>query len=146
MLAALLLNSANVISYVQPAAYILSGGARGSVMRSRFEYEAPGLLKKAALTLRAPHKWRSRVRPWVFDKKSGARFQLAEDEHSALRPLTSHMRNGSTSLPAAVAFDEAAAAIMERRRGYCFEWERLAKRTPVEWESWLDGGLRRLRW
>ena len=46
-------------------------------MRSRFEYEAPGLLKKAALTLKAPHKWRSRVRPWVFDKKSGVRFQLA---------------------------------------------------------------------
>jgi hypothetical protein len=115
-------------------------------MRSRFEYEAPGLLKKAALTLKAPHKWRSRVRPWVFDKKSGARFQLAEDEHAALKPLTSRLRNGGTSLPAAVAFNEAAAAIMARRRGYCFEWDHLAKRTPAEWESWLDGGLRRLRW
>jgi hypothetical protein len=115
-------------------------------MHSRFEYEAPSLVKKAALTLKAPHKWRSRVRPWVFDKKSGARFQLTEDEHSALRPLTSRLRNGSTSLPAAVAFDEAAAAIMDRRRGYCFEWERLAKRTSAEWESWLSGSLRRLRW
>ena len=54
-------------------------------MRSRFEYEAPSLLKKAALTLKAPHKWRSSVRPWVFDKKSGARFQLDADEHLPLR-------------------------------------------------------------
>ena len=60
-------------------------------MRSRFEYEAPGLLKKAALTLKAPHKWRSRVRPWVFDKQSGVRFQLTEDEHAALKPLTSRI-------------------------------------------------------
>ena len=96
-------------------------------MRCQFEYEAPSLRRKVALTLKAPHKWRSRVRPWVFDKKSGARFQLAEDEHSALRPLTLRM-NGSPSLPAAVAFDEAAAAIMDRRRGYCFEWDHLAKR------------------
>ena len=61
-------------------------------MRCQFEYEAPSLRRKVALTLKAPHKWRSRVRPWVFDKKSGARFQLAEDEHSALRPLTLRMR------------------------------------------------------
>jgi len=44
----------------------------------------------------------------------------------------------------AVAFDQAASAIMDLRRGYCFEWNRLAKRTPAEWESWLNGGLRRL--
>jgi hypothetical protein len=113
-------------------------------MRSQFEYES--LLKKAALTLKAPHRWRSRVRPWVFDKKSGVRFQLDAAEHAALKPLTSRIKNGSTSLPVAVAFNEAAAAILDRRRGYCFEWERLAKRTPVEWESWLDGGLHRLRW
>jgi hypothetical protein len=76
-------------------------------MRSRFEYEAPGLNKKAALTLKAPHLWRSQVRPWVFDKRSGVRFQLAKDEHAALKPVTSRMRNGSTSLPVAVAFDKA---------------------------------------
>jgi hypothetical protein len=115
-------------------------------MRSRFEFEAPSLLKKVALTIKAPHQWRSRVRPWVFDKKSGVRFQLAKDEHVALRPLTSRLANGSTSLPVAVAFDQAAGAIMDRRRGYCFEWNRLAKRTPAEWDSWLSGGLRRLRW
>ena len=139
------LNSANVISYVQPAVYILSG-ARQAIMRSQFEYEVPSLLKKAALTIRAPHRWRSHQRPWVFDKKSGVRFQLAEDEHTALGPLTRRLRNGSTSLPVAVALNEAAAAIMARRRGYCFEWNRLAKRTPAEWDAWLSGGLRRLRW
>jgi hypothetical protein len=97
-------------------------------MLSRFEYEAPGLIKKAALTIKAPHRWRSRVRPWVFDKRSGVRFQLAKDEHAALKPLTSRMRNGSTPLEVAVAFDHAADALMDRRRGYCFEWNRLAKR------------------
>jgi hypothetical protein len=115
-------------------------------MRSRYEYEAPSLLKKVALTLQAPHRWRSRSRAWVFDKKTGVRFQLASDECYALKPLTLHMANGSTRVEVAVAFDQAASAIMDRRRGYCFEWNRLAKRTPAEWESWLNGGLRRLRW
>ena len=101
----------------------LQRGTRGSVMRPQFEYEAPSLRRKVALALKAPHKWRSRVRPWVFDKKSGVRFQLGADEHAALKPLTSRLRNGSTSLPVAVAFNEAAAAILDRRRGYCFEWE-----------------------
>jgi hypothetical protein len=124
---------------VQPAVYASSGVHEAQLCVASLSTRHP------AFTLKAPHKWRSRVRPWVFDKKSGARFQLAEDEHSALRPLTLRMRNGSPSLPAAVAFDEAAAAIMDRRRGYCFEWDHLAKRTPAEWESWLNGGLRRLR-
>ena len=112
-------------------------------MRSRFEYEAPGLLKKVALTIRAPHRWRSQVRPWVFDKKSGVRLQLAKDEHAALQPLTSRMRNGSTPLEVAVAFDHVADAIMDRRRGYCFEWNRLAKQTTAEWNDYL--GERNLR-
>ncbi len=54
------------------------------------------------------------------------------------------MRNGSTPLPLVVAFDHVASAIMNR--GYCFEWDRLAIRTPAECDSWLDDGLRRLRW
>ena len=95
-------------------------------MRSRFEYEAPSFLQKATLTLKAPHRWRSSVRPWVFDKKSGVRFQLAEDEETALRPVTRRMRNGSTALPVVVAFDQVAEAMMDRRRGYCFEWNRFA--------------------
>jgi hypothetical protein len=78
-------------------------------MRSRFEYEAPNLLMKAALTLKAPHRWRSRLRPWVFDKKSGVRFQLAEDEDAALRPLTSRMKNGGTP-------SEVTTAIRSRGR------------------------------
>jgi hypothetical protein len=115
-------------------------------MRSRFEFEAPSLLKKVALTIKTPHQWRSRVRPWVFDKQSGVRFQLSQDEDAALKPLTCHMQNGGTRLEVAVAFDQAAGAIMDRRRGYCFEWNRIAKRTPADWDSWLSGGLRRLRW
>ena len=87
-------------------------------MRSRYEYEAPSLLKKVALTLQAPHRWRSRSRAWVFDKKTGVRFQLASDECYALKPLTLHMANGSTRVEVAVAFDQAASAIMDRRRGY----------------------------
>jgi hypothetical protein len=106
-------------------------------MRSRFEYEAPNLLKKAALTLKAPHRWRSRLRPWVFDKKSGVRFQLAEDEDAALRPLTLRIKNGGTPSGVTTAFDHVAAAIMDRRCGYCFEWNRLAKQTTTEWNDLL---------
>ena len=43
-------------------------------MRSRFEYEAPGLLKKAALTLKAPHKWRSRVRMGALGQANSGRM------------------------------------------------------------------------
>jgi hypothetical protein len=106
-------------------------------MHSRFEYEAPGLLKKAALTFKAPHRWRSRLRPWVFDKQSGVRFQLAKDEQAALRPLTSRIRNDSTTIEVAVAFDHVADAILDRRRGYCFEWNRLANQTMAEWNDRL---------
>jgi len=56
------------------------------------------------------------LRPWVFDKQSGVRFQLVADEDAALRPLTSRMRNGSTLPEVAAAFDHVAAAIMDRRR------------------------------
>jgi hypothetical protein len=106
-------------------------------MRSRFEYEAPGLLKKAVLTIKAPHRWRSSVRPWVFDKQSGVRFQLAADEDAALQPLTCRMKNGSTPRGVAAAFDHVAAAIMDRRRGYCFEWNRLAKQSTADWDDRL---------
>ena len=115
-------------------------------MRSRFEYELPSFLQKATLTLTAPHRWRAHGRPWVFDKKSGVRFQLAKDEEVALRPLTHRMINGSTPIPIAVAFDHAASALLDRRLGYCCEWERLSRRTPADWNSCLDAGQRRLRW
>ena len=58
----------------------------------RFEYQSPSVLQKATLTLKAPHRWRSSVRPWVFDKKSGVRFQLAKDKETALQPLTRRSR------------------------------------------------------
>ncbi len=106
-------------------------------MRSRFEYEAPGLLKKTLLAIKAPHRCRSSLRPWVFDKQSGVRFQLAKDEQVALEPLTSRLRNGSTPPEVMIAFDQAADAILDRRRGYCFKWNRLAKQTTAEWDDCL---------
>jgi hypothetical protein len=115
-------------------------------MRSRFEFQAPGLIRRAALTIKAPLHCRSEVRPWVFDKKSGVRFQLAKDEHAALKPVTSRIGNGSSSLPVTVAFEQTAESIMNRRRGHRSEWNRLAQRTPADWDRWLSGGLRRLRW
>ncbi len=115
-------------------------------MRSRFEYQPPSLLEKTVLAIKGPHHWQSRTRPWVFDKKNGVRFQLSKDEQVALKPLTSRMRNGSTPFPVAVAFEQVAEAMMARRRGYCFEWNRLAQRTASEWDRWLSGAQRRLRW
>jgi hypothetical protein len=115
-------------------------------MRSRYEYEAPSLLQTATLTLKAPLHWRTHRRPWVFDKKSGVRFQLARDEEAALQPLTRRITNGSTPIPIAVAFDHAASALLDRRLGYSSEWDRLARRTPADWNGCLDAGLRRLRW
>jgi len=131
------LNSAFVARYDLPLVYIFIQVHGGSVMRSRFEYEAPGLLKKTLLTITAPHRWRSCVRPWVFDKQGGVRFQLAKDELVALQPLTSRLRNGSTPPQVSIAFDQAADAILNRRRGYCFEWNRLAKQTAAEWNDHL---------
>jgi hypothetical protein len=115
-------------------------------MRSRFEYEAPGFLQKATLTIKAPRHWRSHARAWVFDKKSGVRFQLAKDEEIALQPLIRRMSNGCTAIPIAVAFDHVASALFDRRLGYCCEWQRLAQRTSADWNSCLDAGFRRLRW
>ena len=112
----------------------------------RFEYQPPSLFQKAILTLKAPHRWRSSVRPWVFDKTSGVRFQLAKDEETTLQPLTRRITNGTTHVPIALAFDHAASALLDRRRGYCFEWQGLATRTPADWDACLDAGLRRLRW
>ncbi len=33
-----------------------------------------------------------------------------------------------------------------RDRCYGFEWDRLASRTTSEWDAWLNGRLRPLRW
>jgi hypothetical protein len=81
-----------------------------------------------------------------FDKKSGAQSHLTQEEHAALKPLTSRLNNGDMRFYVAVAFDEAAASLIDRRRGYCFAWNRLAQRSLSEWDDWLRGSLRRLRW
>lgn len=125
------------------AALLAKHGAR---MISRYEYRPPGLLAKVALIFRSPHRWRSSLRAWVFDKEDGMLFQLAEDEAAALAPLVSRMGNGSIPLEVAAAFDLAARAIVARRLGYGFEWVHLARRTEADWDTWLNGALRRLRW
>jgi hypothetical protein len=107
-------------------------------MRSRFEYQAPGLLKTTFLIIKAPHRWPASTRPWLFDKRSGVRFQLAKDEQIALQPLTARLRNGGTSPEVAIAFDQAADAVLNRRRGYCFEWTRLSKYTAADWSDRLS--------
>src|SRR5215467_1251607 len=106
-------------------------------MRSRFEYQAPGLFEKALLIIKAPHRWPASTRPWLFDKQSGIRFQLAKDEQVALRSLTARLRNGSTSSEVVTAFDQVGDAVLNRRRGYCFEWNRLSKRTAADWNDRL---------
>ena len=111
-------------------------------MSLRWEYEALGFAEKRKSRL----PWRSRARPGIFDKKSGARLQLTEEEEAALKPLVGRMSNGRTPSEVAIAFDLMADALYNRRLGYCFEWDRLAKRTTSEWDAWLNGRLRPLRW
>ena len=104
-------------------------------MGLRCEYEAPEAAENAR-----------EVRPCVFDKQSGARLQLTEDEHAALAPLIARMSNGNTPSEVSIAFDLMAEALYKRRLGYCFEWDRLATRTATEWDAWLRGRVRPLRW
>ena len=115
-------------------------------MDRRFEYQPLGLWEKTVLVIRRPHRWRSSLRPWIFDKKDGMRFQLAEDEEVALKPLTSRMKNGNSSFAVDRAFDQASDALVLRRLGYGFVWAQLAQRTKSDWDHWLAGALRRLRW
>ena len=63
-----------------------------------------------------------------------------------MEPLFARMRNGSTPFEVSIAFDLVAEALYKRRLGYSFEWDRLASRTAAEWDAWLQGGLRLLRW
>ena len=115
-------------------------------MGLRCEYEALGFADKARPAIRAPLHWRSQVRPSVFDKESGVRLQLTEDEQAALEPLIARMSNGSTAFEVAIAFDLMVDALYDRRLGYSFEWDRLALRTATEWDAWLNARLRPLRW
>ena len=115
-------------------------------MGSRWEYEALGSVEKAPVGSKARLLWRSAVRPCIFDKKSGVRLKLTEEEEAALEPLIGRMSNGSTPTEFAIAFDLMADALYNRRLGYGFEWDRLANRTTSEWDAWLNGRLRPLRW
>ena len=105
-------------------------------MGLRCEYEAaPEFAEKA---------WEDR--PCVFDKQSGVRLQLTDDEHAALEPLIARMCDGHTPYEVSIAFDLMADALYKRRLGYCFDWDRLASRTATDWDAWLRSRLRPLRW
>jgi hypothetical protein len=90
-------------------------------MSARFTYEAPNAFLRAALTLTTPRRWRSRARPWIFDKVTGVRFQPSEDEDAVLSRLADAADD---------AYDSLVQAMMDKRRGYVFEWHRLARSLP----------------
>ena len=115
-------------------------------MGLRCEYEAPEFADEARPAIRASLHWHSHICPSVFDKESGVRLQLTEDEQAALEPLVARMSNGSTPFEVAIAFDAMVDALFNRRLGYSFEWDRLARRSAAEWNAWLNGRLRPLRW
>ena len=118
-----------------------------SRMSLRWEFEDVRIAENASLGIKGRLHWRrSQVRPCIFDKKSGVRLQLTEDEQGALKPLIARMSNGSTPFEVAIAFDLMADALYNRRLGYGFEWDRLANRTATEWDAWINGRLRPLRW
>jgi hypothetical protein len=56
------------------------------------------------------------------------------------------MSNGNTPFEVAIAFDVMVEALYNRRLGYGFEWDRLARRTAAEWDAWMKARLRSLRW
>ena len=82
----------------------------------RFKYEAPSLLRKAAISLKAPHRWLSGTRPWVFDNLSGVRFQLTQDEETVIRKLAAAMAKRPTGRDldavANMPADDAHAALV----------------------------------
>jgi len=106
-------------------------------MRIRFKYEPPSAFRKLAITITHPYRWRAKVRPWVFDNESGARFQLARDEDAVVRRLSARMTKNTRPAELTAAFDRVARAIVQRRLGYGFEWTRLAKLTDGGWDAWL---------
>jgi hypothetical protein len=106
-------------------------------MRIRFKYEPPSAIRKLAITITHPYRWRAKVRPWVFDNESGARFQLAGDEDAVVRRLSVRMAKGAPATQLTTAFDHVAQAIVQRRLGYGFEWTRLAKMTDGGWDALL---------
>ena len=73
-------------------------------MSLRWEYEALRISEDARLSIKAACIGVApQVRPCIFDKKSGARLQLTEDEQGALKPLIARMSNGSTPFESPLA-------------------------------------------
>jgi hypothetical protein len=106
-------------------------------MRIRFKYEPPSRFRKLAITMAHPYRWRAKIRPWVFDNESGARFQLADDEDAVLGRLSVRLAQDKPSPDVTAAFDHVARAIVQRRLGYGFEWTRLTKLTDSGWDAWV---------
>ncbi len=104
----------------------------------RFKYEAPSFFRKAAIGFKAPHRWRSGTRPWVFDNLSGVRFQLTQDEETVIRKLATAMAKRPPGPNLDAAFDYVAGVIARKRLGYTFDWRRLSAWTAADWESWLS--------
>ena len=109
----------------------------------RFKYEAPGLLRKAAISIAAPHRWRSNVRPWIFDSHSGIRFQLTEGEEAVIECLAGCIAKRGASPSSDAAFDYVADAIVRRRLGYGFDWRSLANWTAEDWDGWINAAEER---
>ena len=84
----------------------------------RFKYETPGFLRRAAIGISAPHRWRTNVRPWIFDSHSGIRFQLTEGEEAVIKCLAGCVARRGPSASTDSAFDYLADAIVRRRLGY----------------------------
>ena len=103
----------------------------------RFKYEAPGFLRRAAIGIKAPRRWRSNVKPWIFDSHSGIRFQLIQEEEVVIKRLAGCISKREPGLSADAAFDYVADAIVRRRLGYGFDWRSLAKWTAEDWEGWI---------
>jgi hypothetical protein len=103
----------------------------------RFKYETPSLFRKAAIGFKAPHRWRTGTRPWVFDNLSGVRFQLTQDEETVIRKLAMAMDKRTPAPSQDAAFDYVAGAIARKRLGYPFDWRRISAWTREDWDGWL---------
>ena len=100
----------------------------------RFKYETPSLFRKAAIGFKAPHRWRTGMRPWVFDNLSGIRFQLTQDEETVIRKLALAMDKRTPAPSQDAAFDYVAGAIARKRLGYPFDWRRISAWTREDWD------------
>jgi hypothetical protein len=110
----------------------------------RFKYEAPGLLRKAAITIKAPRMRHANVRPWIFDSHSGIRLQLTEEEEAVIQRLAACMAKRVPGPSLDEAFDYVADAIVRRRLGYGFDWRSLANWTAADWDGWINAAEERL--